>query len=142
MSDLNKNVIMIGSLPMSLTELPLAPAIISSMVRKKGYDFKFIDINLELFKKCNCNVELYQDKTQVLQSFNDIGDDEIIQVWNNQILKKISACRYLLVSVFSNFSQSTAYRFIKQVKQTYPGIKIFVGGIGSQKQVLLIKQFI
>lgn len=135
MSDLNKNVIMIGSLPMSLTELPLAPAIISSMVRKKGYDFKFIDINLELFKKCNCNVELYQDKTQVLQSFNDIGDDEIIQVWNNQILKKISACRYLLVSVFSNFSQSTAYRFIKQVKQTYPGIKIFVGGIGSQKQV-------
>ena len=126
---------MIGSLPMSLTELTLAPAIISSKVRKKGYNFKFIDINLELFKKCNQNFELYQEKTQILQEFNDIEDDKIIKLWNDQILKKISACQYLIVSVFSHFSQPTAYRFIQQVNQQCPDIKIFVGGIGSQKKI-------
>jgi hypothetical protein len=131
----NNNVVMIGSLPMSLGELTLAPAIISSKVRKKGYNFKFIDINLELFKKCNQNFELYQDKTQRLQEFNNTYNDEIIQLWNNYILTKISVCQYLIVSVFSHFSQSTAYRFIKQVKQNYPKIKIFVGGIGSQKRL-------
>jgi hypothetical protein len=126
---------MIGSLPMSLNELALAPAIISSKVRKKGYNFKFIDINLELFKKCNQNFSLYQAKTQTLQEFNDIGNDEIISSWNDQIIKKISACQYLIVGVFSHFSQPTAFRFIQQIKQKYPNIKIIVGGIGSQKKV-------
>jgi hypothetical protein len=135
MSHKNNNVVMIGSLPMSLNELTLAPAIISSKVRKKGYDFKFIDINLELFKKCNQNFNLYQEKTQVLQEFNDISNDKIIKLWNDDILKKISACQYLIVSVFSHFSQPTAYRIIQQVKQHYPDVKIFVGGIGSQKKI-------
>jgi tRNA A37 methylthiotransferase MiaB len=131
----NNKVVMIGSVPMSLNELALAPAIISSIVKKKGYDFKFIDINLELFKQCNQNFDRYQQKTQLLQSFNDFETDEIIETWNNQILEKISACRYLIVNVFSHFSQSTAYRLICQVRQTYPDIKIFVGGIGSQKKI-------
>jgi tRNA A37 methylthiotransferase MiaB len=131
----NNNVVMIGSLPMSLNELALAPAIISSKVRKKGYNFKFIDINLELFKKCNQNFSLYQAKTQTLQEFNDIGNDEIISSWNDQIIKKISACQYLIVGVFSHFSQPTAFRFIQQINQKYPNIKIIVGGIGSQKKV-------
>lgn len=126
---------MIGSLPMSLTELTLAPAIIASKVRKKGYDFEFIDINLELFKKCNQDFNLYQAKAQILQEFNDIDNDEIIQLWNDQIVKKISVCQYLIVSVFSFYSQSTAYRFIQQIRQRYPNIKILVGGIGSQKKI-------
>lgn len=126
---------MIGSVPMALDEVPLAPAIISGMVKKKGYDFKFIDINLELFKKCGQNVDLYQTKTQILQEFKDIYDDEIVQEWHDQILDEISGCKYLIVNVFSHFSQATAYRFIKQVKQLYPSIKIFVGGIGSQKKI-------
>ena len=131
----NNNVVMIGSLPMSLNELTMAPAIISSMVRKKGYNFKFIDINLELFKKCNRHFELYNKTTQILQEFNNIDNDEIIQLWNEETLKKISTCQYLIVSVFSHFSQSTAYRFIQQVRQHYPNIRIFVGGIGSQKRI-------
>ena len=131
----NNNVVMIGSLPMSLNELTMAPAIISSMVRKKGYNFKFIDINLELFKKCNQHFELYNKTTQILQEFNNIDNDEIIQLWNEETLKKISTCQYLIVSVFSHFSQSTAYRFIQQVRQHYPNIRIFVGGIGSQKRI-------
>ena len=131
----NNNVVMIGSLPMSLNDLPMAPAIISSMVRKKGYNFKFIDINLELFKKCNQHFELYNKTTQILQEFNNIDNDEIIQLWNEETLKKISTCQYLIVSVFSHFSQSTAYRFIQQVRQHYPNIRIFVGGIGSQKRI-------
>ena len=135
MPDKKNKVIMIGSLPMSLKELTLAPAIISSKVRKKGYDFKFIDINLELFKKCNQNFKLYQSKTQILQEFNDSDNDEIIKTWNDEILKKISDCQYLLVSVFSHFSQPTAYRLIRQLKQKHPDIKIFVGGIGSQKKI-------
>ena len=84
----NNNVVMIGSLPMSLNELTMAPAIISSMVRKKGYNFKFIDINLELFKKCNQHFELYNKTTQILQEFNNIDNDEIIQLWNEETLKK------------------------------------------------------
>jgi hypothetical protein len=134
-SQKNNNVIMLGSLPMSLDELALAPAIISSKIRKKGYNFKFIDINLELFKQCNQDVVLYQTKTQFLQAFNEVINDKIIQLWNDQILKDIADCQYLLVNVFSHFSQATAYRYIKQVRTTYPSVKIFVGGIGSQKKV-------
>ena len=126
---------MIGSLPMSLSELPMAPAIIASMVRKKGYNFKFVDINLELFKECNQNFERYYTRTQMLQQFNETFTDNIIQIWEEKILKKISESQYLIVNVFSHFSQATAYRFIKQVRQLYPDIKIFVGGIGSQKKV-------
>jgi tRNA A37 methylthiotransferase MiaB len=129
------NVVMLGSLPMALDELALAPAIISNKIKKKGYNFKFIDINLELFEKCNQNIEQYQEKTQILQGFNDIGEDPIIRAWNDQTLKEISTCQYLIVNVFSHFSQATAYRFIQQVRQRYPEIKIFVGGIGSQKKV-------
>jgi hypothetical protein len=78
---------------------------------------------------------LYQEKAQILQGFNDIEDDEIIQLWNDQIVKKISVCQYLIVSVFSFYSQPTAYRFIQQIRQKYSDIKILVGGIGSQKKI-------
>ena len=135
---LNSNiddVIMLGSLPMSLGELPAAPSIISSLVKRKGYNFKFIDINLELFKLCDQDTNLYQTKTQILQSFKDINEDKIISTWNNQVLEQLKTCKYLIVNVFSHFSQATAYRFIKQIRYRYPTITIFLGGIGSQKLI-------
>ena len=59
------------------------------------------------------------------------------------IMDRISACQYVMISVFSQFSQSTALLLIKEIKTRYPDKIILVGGVGSQKptHVSTTKQF-
>lgn len=123
---------MIGSLPVSLNELLLAPAIISSQIKKKGHEFEFIDINLELFDFVGRDMQRYVAMTNNLTSFYHDIHDEIID-WFEKIMHKISVNDTLLVNVFSRLSQSCAYRFITAVRSRFPNIRVLVGGIGSQK---------
>jgi hypothetical protein len=135
--------IMIGSVPMSLSELALAPAIIASVVKNKGHDFTFLDINLKLFEYCNSDYALYQEKTEELQVGADPLADPIIAQWVDMIMNRVSMCQYLMVSVFSQFSQSTALLLIKKIRNLYPDKIILIGGVGSQKpsQLSTTKQF-
>jgi hypothetical protein len=48
-----QKVLLLGSVPMSLSELALAPAIIGAEVKQLGHDFKYHDINLMLFEFCS-----------------------------------------------------------------------------------------
>ena len=134
---------MLGSVPMSLSELALAPAIIASVVKNKGHDFAFLDINLKLFEYCNRDHALYQEKTEELQVGANPIADPIIAQWVDMIMDRISACQYVMISVFSQFSQSTALLLTKEIRNRYPNKIILVGGVGSQKpsHVSTTKQF-
>jgi len=124
---------MIGSVPMSLSELALAPAIIAAAVKNKGHDFAFLDINLKLFEYCNRDHTLYQEKTEELCIGVDHQTDPIIAQWINMIMDRVSVCQYVLVSVFSQFSQPVALLLIEKIRTVYPNKIILVGGVGSQK---------
>ena len=126
---------MIGSIPMSLAELPMAPALISALIKQKGHDFEFCDINLEFYNHCNRDPVVYQETVELLQSFHELESNHIIDQWLNYVLEVIGTRDILLVNVFSHLSQSTALRIIQLVRDRYPHIKIFAGGIGSQKYI-------
>jgi len=126
---------MLGSLPMSLKEVAMAPALISSLVKRRGYAFDFIDINLELFEKCQRDHARYQEKIEVLQNMQDEPKDELILQWQDSVLERLADSSYLVVNVFSHYSQSTALLFVKQVRQQLPDMIILMGGIGSQKNI-------
>jgi hypothetical protein len=125
--------IMIGSLPMSLSELALAPAIISAAVKNKGHNFAFLDINLKLFEYCNRDHTLYQEKTEELCIGVNHQTDPIIAQWINMIMDRVSVCQYVIISVFSQFSQPVALLLIEKIRTLYPNKIILVGGVGSQK---------
>jgi hypothetical protein len=133
MSSQNPQVVMIGSVPMSLEELPLAPALISARVKNRGYDFKFIDINLELFDRCNKNLTLYQEKTELIQNFTEEQLDDVITPWLDWIAHELASAQCVLINVFSQFSHGASWHVLQRIQQ-HQSIKI-VGGIGSQKLV-------
>ena len=126
---------MIGSVPMSLNELALAPAMISSQIRRKGHRFTYLDINLELFDHSNRNNSVYEEKIERLQGFNVDESDAIISAWLESVIDRICDHDVLLVNVFSHYSQSVALHIIERVRQR-TRIPILVGGIGSQKNIL------
>lgn len=128
-------ITMLGSTPMSLKELPLAPALISSTVKKKGYEFEFIDINLELFEFCQKDFAKYQEKVELLQDIINFSSDDVLLSWTTNIVDRLDSSCYLLINVFSQFSQGAALRFARAVRTRLPGMVIIMGGIGSQKPI-------
>lgn len=127
---------MLGSLPMSLKELPAAPSLISSVVKKRGYDFEFIDINLRLYEFCDKDHTRYQEKIELLQGIqNPVSTDDVINRWEQEIIDLISPATYLIINVFSHYSQATALRFVRLARQQHPSMIILMGGIGSQKNI-------
>jgi len=127
---------MIGSVPMALDEMQLAPAMLAAAVRERGHEFQYADINLELFEHCWRNKTEYFERVESLQDYTKTAlDDTIIQQWQNSILDRLQDQDVFLVNVFSVFSQIPAYRLITAVRAKYPKIKILVGGIGSHKNM-------
>ena len=124
---------MLGSVPLSVNELVLAPAIIAAIVKKRGHEFKFLDINLALFELCGRDQVLLQEKSELLQTQRSIHSDPIIIQWVDTIMQKISQCDILMVSVFSQFSQPVASLLITTTRRQYPNVIIAIGGVGGQK---------
>ena len=127
------NISMIGSVPMSLNELALAPAMISSMIKKRGHRFTYLDINLELFNHSGRDAAVYEEKVELLQGFSEISDPTI-DAWQQSVIDRLLGQDVVLVNVFSHFSQSVALRLI-QALRSQSTAQIMVGGIGSQKMI-------
>ena len=127
---------MIGSVPMALDEMQLAPAMLAAAVRERGHEFQYADINLELFEQCWQNKNEYFSRVETLQDYTQMCmNDAIIQKWQDSILDRLQDQDVFLVNVFSVFSQIPAYRLVTAVRDRYPQIKILVGGIGSHKNL-------
>lgn len=136
------NCLMLGSVPLSLNEVTLAPAIIAAKVRSKGHDFKFLDINLELYDFCQRNTDVYHEKVEYLCSQKpEFESDPIIIKWSNYIVEHISKCDVLLINVFSHRSHGVAFKFVKLTREMFSDVKIIIGGIGSHKIFNYIRTF-
>lgn len=132
-----KKVVLLGSVPMSLGELQMAPSIIAAHVQKQGHDFEFYDLNLKLFEYCNRDMSVYTKYTEILQDYNKIDfSNKIIDVWQQFIVDQLISTEIILVNVFSVVSQIAALRLIKLCRAHYPDAKIIIGGIGSHKRIL------
>lgn len=132
-----KKILFLGSVPMSLSELQMAPAIVGASVRRRGHDFRYQDINLKLFDYCGKDYNKYLDQTEFLQDKDSLDQtNDIIDRWQKSILKEIRDVDLLLVNVFSVFSHVPALRILRSCRDLYPDIKIIIGGIGSQKKIL------
>ena len=133
---------MLGSLPLSLNEVTLAPAILAAKVKKKGHHFHFLDINLELYEFCHKNTDSYHEKVEYLCSQKtEFETDSTIVAWTNFVVEHISHCDILLLNVFSHRSHSVTFKFIQATRNLYPNVKIIVGGIGSHKIFNYIRTF-
>ena len=132
-----KKVTLFGSIPMSLSELQMAPAIISAFVKKRGHDFDYHDINLQLFDYCDKNHSTYVIQSEFLQEYNKYREStDIIDKLYEFIIDKISNTDIILVNVFSVFSQVPALRVIELARTHSPYCQIIIGGIGSHKKIL------
>jgi len=132
-----KKVVLFGSVPMSLSELQLAPALISAYVKGRGHVFSYHDINLKLFEYCDKNQTQYLSYTEFLQDYNRYHEsDQIIDLWQKYIIDAARSAEIVLINVFSVFSQIPALRVINLCRTHAPGAKIIIGGIGSHKQIL------
>lgn len=127
---------MVGSVPMALDEMQLAPAMLAAAVKERGHVFQYADINMELFDRCHREKPRYFECVDLLQDYTkSINDHDIIMAWQDDIINRLCNQDVFLVNVFSVFSQIPAYRLITSVRSTYPKIKILVGGIGSHKKM-------
>lgn len=130
------NVFMVGSVPMSLSDLQLAPAVLAAHVRRRGHNFGFMDINLDLFVRCNRDQDAYTDAYELLQDLHRIDISlPVIDQWLEGIMDQLHDQHILLVNVFSVYSQGAAYRLITRVRKRWPLIKILTGGVGSHKKI-------
>ena len=126
--------LMIGSVPMSLTEVTMAPAIIGALIKNRGHCFEFWDINLKLYQICGCDTQVYYDKIEKMSSWHyDFSSDEIVKKWLDTTLDHIQKQDFLIVNVFSTESQIVAWNICKRLKNSR--IKIFMGGVGSHKLI-------
>ena len=128
-----KKCLLLGSIPLSLNEVTLSPAILSAHIKSKGHDFEYIDVNLELYKSCGRDQNLYYEKIECLQDFEFSNYDTILDKWIKQIEEKIKSADYLLINVFSHLSQAVALMFVELTKKINPCAVIIIGGVGSQK---------
>lgn len=126
---------MLGSLPMSLQEMPMAPAVISAAVQRLGHQFKFQDVNLDLFDLCNQDHSLYQHCVQQLQHLLKAPNDPVVSQWLDRCEQYMSQCDVLLINVFSHYSQGAAWSLIQRAQAHRPRIRLLIGGIGSQKKI-------
>lgn len=129
------NALMFGSVPLSLHELQLAPAIISAEVFNKGHNFHYYDINIELYRMCKRNKEQYDQLTEQLQDIQRKKHHQIVEQWFSKILDNLHKYDILIVNVFSILSQGAAYKIIKRAKTLNQNIKILIGGIGSHRDI-------
>lgn len=127
------SAVMIGSVPMSLHELQLAPAIIGAQVQNRGHNFKYLDINLELYKHCKQDRDLYNECSEILQSTNE-PVNQTIEQWLEWISDSLRTADWLLVNVFSVLSHGAALRIISLARKKHSNLKILVGGIGSHRR--------
>jgi len=129
-----KKCVLFGSVPMSLYELTLAPAIIASEISKKGHFFEYVDTNLELFKVCNKNLDLYHEKIEILTDYSYKQPDFIIEEWLEHLKTKIDNCDFFLQNVFSHYSHVSCLKLVELVRNNNPNAVIIIGGIGADKR--------
>jgi tRNA A37 methylthiotransferase MiaB len=129
------NALMVGSVPLSLHELQLAPAIISAEVFNRGHDFQYYDINIELYRMCNRDKSVYDAAAEELQDIQLTAHSPVVEEWFASIIKKVANCDILIVNVFSILSQGAAYKIITRAKQHVSNLTILVGGIGSHRDI-------
>lgn len=127
--------LMIGSVPLSLNELQLAPAIIAAEVHNQGHEFQYLDINLDLYERSSKNLTDYNQNCELLQDIKNSKYNNTIEQWLENILKLAATADIFLVNVFSVLSQGAAYNIVKRVRNHYPDIKILMGGIGSHRDL-------
>ena len=132
---MKQNVLFVGSVPMSLTELHLAPAMIASAVRNRGHNFSYIDANLELWNHCKHNSDQYYNAVGFLQNLHNHNVlNNTVDSWLANILNQAQDQDIILINVFSVLSQGAAYRLIRALRRVSTA-KILVGGIGSHKKI-------
>lgn len=132
-----QRVLMLGSLPMSLSELPLAPAVLASVVRRRGHEFRFIDINLRLYEMCRRKKFEYDLRTDLLQDVKNFStDDSVIKTWYDSILSDVGRSDVVLINVFSVQSQPVALRLCQLIHAMDIKVTVLMGGIGSHKMLL------
>lgn len=132
-----KRVLLLGSVPMSLSELALAPAVIGAEVKQLGHDFEYHDINLLLFELCNRDHVAYVNEVEFLQDKNRWFDtSQILGHWFDKIDLLVQRCDCLLLNVFSMYSHVPSLRLAARYRQLHFEMVILMGGLGSNRQLL------
>lgn len=124
---------MVGSVPLSVSEVTMAPAIIASLIKNRGHNFEFLDLNLELYDHMG-DKSKYHNAVENFNNWNfKIDDDDQIEDWFEQSIKTILKHDVCIINVFSVESQFIAYWIAKKLENS--PISIFMGGVGSHKNL-------
>lgn len=132
-----QRVLLLGSVPMSLSELALAPAVIGAEVKQLGHDFEYHDINLLLFELCNRDYAAYAVEIEFLQDKNRwLDTSQTLHHWFDKIDRLVQGCDCLLLNVFSMYTHVPSLRLAARFRQLNPHLVILMGGLGTNKHLL------
>lgn len=131
---MKRTALMVGSVPMSLNEMQLAPAIIGAVVRSRGHNYIYRDINMDLYNSVGRSKSKYNECVDQLQDVENSTYNSDVDRWFCDILEVLSSVDVFVVNVFSVLSQNVAYKLIASARKHYPGLQILIGGIGSHRQ--------
>lgn len=123
--------VVFGSVPVSLSELQLGPAVVLAALKNNGYsNTKLVDINMLLFNHCNRDRELYLECVEQLLSFSTELYHPVIIEWLTELTRQYAAqSEFILLNVLSSRSQLPVIKLIHEFKNL--DCKILLGGIGS-----------
>lgn len=130
------NALIVGSIPLSFNEVQLAPAVLGAEIHNRGHKFFYHDINIEMYKLCDRNKDLFDRISEQLQNIQDNKHDRVVDAWLRGIHQHLLDKDILLVNVFSILSQGAAFKIICSVRKKFPNVTILVGGIGSHRDIM------
>ncbi|MCM2325697.1 MAG: B12-binding domain-containing radical SAM protein, partial [Candidatus Woesearchaeota archaeon] len=140
------NVMLVICPPWDTSMPPLGLAYLSSSLKKKGYDTRIIDVNIDLFSKATTsekklwNMERYMDWTEKNAHMHFL---KMYNSYFSNILTEIEKSSPILIGMSINAANHLfSTELAKMIKDKFPDVKICVGGPNSDAVYLLQSEIV
>jgi hypothetical protein len=133
--------VLICSVPSGIINRPpAAPALLRACLEQHGYSANTVDFSLLLYTElCNSDYNVYDCVNRQFESYTVWKNDPKITAWLDLCIKEISLLspKFLAISVFSYFQHRATVLLCEAVRQSFPTIKIILGGYGLPESYLI-----
>lgn len=131
--------LLICSLPSGvINRPPAAPAILKACAIQAGFTARTEDLSMNFYiKQCKRNFHYYYEQTKMFEPINNFVYSDSINQWIEDFCKLIDQLRpnFVALSVFSYFQHRAAVILCQQLRNSFPNVKIILGGYGLPESV-------
>ena len=131
--------LLICSLPSGvINRPPAAPAILKACAESAGFVVRTEDLALNFYiNQCQQDFDVYYKQTKLFEPYTTFVSDNKIVEWLNDFCNTVNRYqpKYIALSVFSTFQHRACVILCREIRKSFPGIKIILGGYGLPEPV-------